>query len=55
MPIHFVTPAIFIPAVICLLVSQISKQSIGDKKIIYVCITSVKIEGAAYFESKSSH
>lgn len=53
MPMHFLTPAIFIPAVASKLMS---KQDIGDKKIIYICITSLKIiEGAAYFESKSSH
>lgn len=33
-----------------------SKQGIGGKKIIYICITSLKIiEGAAYLESKSNH
>lgn len=33
-----------------------SKQGIGDKKILYICIISLKlIKGAAYFESKSSH
>lgn len=53
MPMHFLTPAIFIPAVAS---KSMSKQDIGDKKIIYICITSLKIiEGAAYFESKSSH
>lgn len=52
MPVHFLTPAIFIAAFAG---KQMSKQGIGDKKIIYICITSLKlIEGTAYFESKSS-
>lgn len=53
MPIHFLIPAIFIPAFAS---KQMSKQGIGDKKILYICIISLKlIKGAAYFESKSSH
>lgn len=33
-----------------------SKQGIGVKKIIGICITSLKkIEGVAYLESKGSH
>lgn len=33
-----------------------SKQDAGVKRIIYICITSLKqIEGVAYFESKGSY